>query len=31
MSSFPNSPKLVKGAIDGLDPANLLASVIGRE
>lgn len=28
MSSFPGSPKLQKGAIIGLDPANPLASVI---
>lgn len=28
MSSFPNSPRLLKGALLGLDPANPLASVI---
>lgn len=28
MSSFPGSPRLLKGAIIGLDPANPLASVI---
>jgi len=28
MSTFPNSPRLQKGAIVGLDPANPLASVI---
>ena len=28
MSAFPNSPRLLKGAIVGLDPANPLASVI---
>ncbi len=28
MSSFPNSPKLVKGAIVGLDPFNPVSSVI---
>lgn len=28
MSSFPGSPKLVKGAIVGIDPLNPLASVI---
>jgi len=28
MSSFPGSPKLVKGAIVGIDPFNPLASVI---
>jgi hypothetical protein len=28
MSAFPNSPRLQKGAIVGLDPANPLASVI---
>jgi hypothetical protein len=28
MSSFPGSPKLIKGAIVGLDPFNPLASVI---
>ncbi len=28
MSTFPNSPRLLKGAIIGLDPVNPLASVI---
>lgn len=28
MTTFPNSPRLLKGAIVGLDPANPLASVI---
>lgn len=28
MSSFPSSPAVLKGAIIGLDPANLLASII---
>ncbi|HUI06061.1 MAG TPA: hypothetical protein VL486_03545 [Verrucomicrobiae bacterium] len=28
MSTFPNSPRLLKGALVGLDPANPLASVI---
>jgi hypothetical protein len=28
MTAFPNSPRLIKGAIVGLDPANPLASVI---
>jgi len=28
MSTFPNSPRLLKGAIIGLDPFNPLASVI---
>lgn len=28
MTTFPNSPRLQKGAIVGLDPANPLASVI---
>ena len=28
MSSFPGSPHLLKGAIVGVDPFNLLASVV---
>src|SRR6266404_4544379 len=28
MSSFPNSPRLLKGAIIGVDPFNPLASVV---
>jgi len=28
MTTFPNSPRLQKGAIVGLDPANPLASII---
>ena len=28
MSTFPNSPRLQKGALVGLDPMNPLASVI---
>ena len=28
MTSFPNSPRLQKGAIIGLDPFNPMASVI---
>ena len=28
MSTFPNSPRVQKGAIVGLDPANPLASVV---
>src|SRR3712207_3298477 len=28
MSTFPNSPRLQKGALVGLDPANPLASII---
>src|SRR5881398_1843990 len=28
MSSFPGSPKLMKGAIIGLDPFNPLASIV---
>ena len=28
MSSFPGSPRLLKGAIIGLDPAKPLASVV---
>jgi hypothetical protein len=28
MSSFPGSPRLVKGAIVGVDPFNPLASVV---
>jgi hypothetical protein len=29
MSTFPGCPRLQKGAIIGLDPANPLASVVG--
>jgi hypothetical protein len=28
MTTFPGSPRLLKGAIVGLDPVNALASVI---
>jgi hypothetical protein len=28
MSSFPGSPRLLKGAIIGLDPVNPLASIV---
>jgi hypothetical protein len=28
MSSFPGSPRLIKGAIVGIDPFNPLASVV---
>jgi hypothetical protein len=28
MSTFPGSPRLIKGAIIGLDPINPLASVV---
>lgn len=28
MTTFPNSPRLLKGAIIGLDPFNPLASVV---
>ena len=28
MTTFPGSPRLIKGALVGLDPANPLASVI---
>ena len=28
MSTFPNSPRLIKGALIGVDPFNPLASVV---
>jgi hypothetical protein len=28
MTTFPGSPRLIKGTIDGIDPFNPLASVI---
>ena len=28
MSSFPGSPRLIKGALVGIDPFNLVASVV---